>query len=108
MRGHPGQLLEALALLPHQLPELFLAIRNDLLAATEVAGPATDVLIPLIEDVEFAVERVLAFAEPLLLLLDFRTPSADLLLEGLPELDQLLLSRDDGTLAEVLSLAFRV
>src|SRR5688572_31218976 len=99
MRGHPGQLLEALPLLPHQLPELFLAIRHDLLAATEVARPATDILIPLVEDVEFAVERVLAFAEPLFLLLDLGTPSANLLLEGFPELDQVLLSRDDGTLA---------
>jgi hypothetical protein len=100
LRRDAGQHLETATLLPHQLVELLLSLGDRFLLPTQLAGAAANVLLPLFEDVEFAVEHRLAILNALLFALDFLTSPARFDLPVLAELDQLFLPRDQRALAE--------
>ncbi len=108
LRRHAGQLLEPAPLVGDQLLEFALAIDHGLLAAAEVAHPAAEVLVALIERVELAVELGLPLLDAPLFAFHLFAAAAGLELERLAELDQLFLARDDGALAQVFRFTLGV
>src|SRR5436190_2774602 len=100
LRRHASQLFQSLALVRDELLELVLAFIELLLAPPELTGAAAQLLVALIEDVEFAIERTLPVDDSLLLAFHFRPPAAHFDLELLAQLDQLFLAGDHRALSQ--------
>ena len=100
-----GERLEPVLDLAAHAVELLVTIGDLLLAAADLAAAARELLVPLFQRLGAAIEAELALLHAALLSLQLVAAAADLLLPALAELDQLLLAREHGGLAQRLGFA---
>src|SRR5512147_3174708 len=96
--GDSGEGFEPTLLLANEPFELLLALGHCLFLATELARASADILLALLEHIEFPVERRLAILDPLLLSLDFLATPACFDFPVLAEPDELFLAGDERAL----------
>src|ERR1043166_9364284 len=93
--GHAGHLFQTAAFVADQLVELDLAGGHRVFAVAAVARALAQVPVALLEQLVLAVEDGFALRKAALLALDLFAPAANLGLEVLAELDQLLIAGHD-------------
>ncbi len=105
-RGEPGELLQPPLLFGVHPAGFLLPLAHLLLAPADFSRLASGLLLPLVDDLEFAVEDRVALLEALLLALDLGPALAHFFVPGFPELHELLLPREHPGLPQSVGLAF--
>src|SRR5687768_14768595 len=105
LRGHARELLQAAALLGDELLHLLTAALDGLFALDDAFVAARDLALPLLDELELALEDRSAVLHALLLALDLLAALLGFCLPLFAEGDQLFLPRDDRALSERLGFA---
>src|SRR3954469_4432212 len=77
LRRHARHLLPPATLLANQLVELLFTFGDLLFTPAKITRAFAEVLVTLVDQLVFAVERTLALREPALFLFDFFTPPSN-------------------------------